>query len=305
MRLKFILSEVVAGLRRNLTMTIAMILTTAISLGLLGTGLLIKREIDEMKTIYYDKVQVSIFLNNDINDTDKSAIESKLDNLKAKGEVKSVKYETRDEAYERFKKQFESQPDLVKNTPKEAIPASYRVSLVNPEHYEAIAKAFTVSTSAGVATYDNGIDSVRDEGQILDRLFSVLNGLRSAVIAIAIAGAVAALLLISNTVQLAAFTRRTETGIMRLVGASRWYTQVPFVLEAAVAGLIGAGLAIGGLFLLKRLLFEGAFASVVEHGTIPPVYASDIWTVAPLIAGAGVLLAGVTAWLTLRLYVRT
>ncbi|WP_153503334.1 permease-like cell division protein FtsX [Cumulibacter manganitolerans] len=305
MRLKFILSEVVAGLRRNLTMTIAMILTTAISLGLLGTGLLIKREIDEMKTIYYDKVQVSIFLTNDISDQDKSAIQDKLDGLKDKGEVKAVTYESRDEAYERFKKQFESQPDLVKNTPKEAIPASYRVSLVNPENYEAIAKAFTVSTNGGVPTFDKGVDSVRDEGQILDRLFSVLNGLRSAVIAIAIAGAVAALLLISNTVQLAAFTRRTETGIMRLVGASRWYTQVPFVIEAAVAGLIGAGLAIGGLFMLKRLLFEGAFASVVEHGTIPPVYASDIWAVSPLIAGAGIVLAGLTAWLTLRLYVRT
>lgn len=305
MRLKFIMSEVVAGLRRNLTMTIAMILTTAISLGLLGTGLLIKREIDAMKDIYYDKVQVSIFLANEATDENKQAIEQKLDDLKAKDVVKSVKFETKAEAYDRFKKQFESQPDLVKNTPEEAIPASYRVTLVDPEEYDQIAKVFTASETGGVPTWDAGVDSVRDEGQILDRLFSVLNGLRSAVIAIAIAGAIAALLLISNTVQLAAFTRRTETGIMRLVGASRWYTQVPFVIEAAVAGLIGAGMAIGGLFLLKRLLFEGAFASIVERGTIPPVYASDIWAVSPLIAGAGVVLAGLTAWLTLRLYVRT
>lgn len=305
MRLKFIMSEVVAGLRRNLTMTIAMILTTAISLGLLGTGLLIKREIDSMKDIYYDKVQVSIFLTNEATDENKQAIEQKLDDLKAKDVVKSVKFETKAEAYDRFKKQFESQPDLVKNTPEEAIPASYRVTLVDPEEYDQIAKVFTASETGGVPTWDAGVDSVRDEGQILDRLFSVLNGLRSAVIAIAIAGAIAALLLISNTVQLAAFTRRTETGIMRLVGASRWYTQVPFVIEAAVAGLIGAGMAIGGLFLLKRLLFEGAFASIVERGTIPPVYASDIWAVSPLIAGAGVVLAGLTAWLTLRLYVRT
>ena len=120
MRLKFILSEVVAGLRRNLTMTIAMILTTAISLGLLGTGLLIKREIDAMTEIYYDKVQVSIFLTNEVTEEDKSAIETKLEDLTDKGEVRAVTYESRDEAYERFKKQFESQPDLVKNTPKGA-----------------------------------------------------------------------------------------------------------------------------------------------------------------------------------------
>lgn len=305
MRLKFILSEVGTGLRRNLTMTIAMILTTAISLGLLGAGLLIKREIDAMKDIYYDKVQVSIFLTDEVTDEEKGAIETKLDDLKAEGEVSSYQFESRDEAYERFKQQFESQPDLVENTPKEAIPESFRVSLVNPERYEAIAEAFTVSTVDGVATYDPGVDTVRDEGEILDRLFSVLNGLRNATIAIAIAGAVAALLLISNTVQLAAFTRRTETGIMRLVGASRWYTQVPFVIEAMVAGLMGTALAIGGLFLTKRYLVEGAFASMIESGTIPPIHAADIWAVSPLIAGAGVVLAGVTAWLTLRLYVRT
>lgn len=305
MRLKFILSEVGTGLRRNLTMTIAMILTTAISLGLLGAGLLISREVDAMKDIYYDKVQVSIFLTDEVTEEEKTAIEGKLDDLTEEGEVSDVQYESRDEAYERFKQQFESQPDLVENTPKEAIPESYRVSLVNPERYEAIAEAFTVSTADGVATYDPGVDTVRDEGQVLDRLFSVLNGLRNATIAIAIAGAVAALLLISNTVQLAAFTRRTETGIMRLVGASRWYTQVPFVIEAAVAGLLGAGLAIAGLFATKRFLIEGAFASMIESGTIPPILASDIWAVSPLIAGAGVLLAGITAWLTLRLYVRT
>lgn len=305
MRLKFILSEVGVGLRRNLTMTIAMILTTAISLGLLGAGLLIKREIDAMKDIYYDKIQVSIFLTDEITDEERDAVEGKLDQLIEDDEVASFEFETREEAYERFKQQFAAQPDLVNNTPMEALPESFRISLVNPERYDVIAAAFTVSVSDDEVTYDPGVQSVRDEGQILDRLFSVLNGLRNATIVIAIAGAVAALLLISNTVQLAAFTRRTETGIMRLVGASRWYTQVPFVLEAAVAGLLGAVLAIGGLFATKRFLVDGAFAPLIERGTIPPILASDIWAVSPLIAAAGVGLAGVTAWLTLRLYVRT
>lgn len=300
MRLKFILSEVAIGLRRNMTMTIAMILTTAISLGLLGTGLLIARQINTMKEIYYDKVQVSIFIREDATDADRQAIEAKLDDLAADKEVQDYFYESKDEAYERFQKQFEAQKDLVENTPKEAIPASYRVTLVNPERYEVIEEAFTDDSGA----LDPGVDQVRDDGDVLDRLFSVLNGMRNATIAIAIAGAIAALLLISNTVQLAAFTRRTETGIMRLVGASRWYTQVPFVIEAAVAGLMGAALAVGGLFLLKRFLFEGAFASLVESGTIPAIAASDIWAVAPLIAGTGALLAAVTAWITLRLYVR-
>ncbi|PRZ29018.1 cell division transport system permease protein [Antricoccus suffuscus] len=305
MRLKFILSEVAAGLRRNLTMTIAMILTTAISLGLLGAGLLIAREISAMKTIYYDKVQVSIFLTQDVTAEQKQGIEKELDKLKSDGEVKNYFSESRDEAYKRFKKQFAAQPELVQNTPKEALPESYRVSLVNAERYDIIKKSFTEGKTAdGQPKYMAGVDTVRDEGQVLDRLFSVLNGLRNATIAIAAAGAIAALLLISNTVQLAAFTRRTETGIMRLVGASRWYTQVPFVIEAAVAGIFGAALAVGGLFVTKALLIERSFASMIKSGTIPPITAGDIWAVSPLMIAAGALLAAVTAWVTLRLYVR-
>ena len=306
MRLKFILSEVGAGLRRNLTMTIAMILTTAISLGLLGTGLLLAKKIDEMKETYYEKVQVSIFLNQDATDADKAAIEAKLDELTADDEVESYFFEDRDEAYARFQKQFESQPELVKNTPKEALPESYRVSLVNPERYELVAEAFTESKDdEGVATYAAGIDTVRDEGAILDRLFSVFNGLRNATIAVAIAGAIAALLLISNTVQLAAFTRRTETGIMRLVGASRWYTQVPFVLEAMVAAFLGAAVAMGGMLLAKTLLVDRYFGGMIERGTIPMISGADIWAVAPWITLIGMTLAALTAWITLRLYVRT
>ena len=188
MRLKFILSEVAIGLRRNMTMTIAMILTTAISLGLLGTGLLIARQINTMKEIYYDKVQVSIFIREDATDADRQAIEAKLDDLTADDEVQDYFYESKDEAYERFQKQFEAQKDLVENTPKEAIPASYRVTLVNPERYEVIEEAFTDDSGA----LDPGVDQVRDDGDVLDRLFSVLNGMRNATIAIAIAGAIAA-----------------------------------------------------------------------------------------------------------------
>src|SRR3569623_430941 len=114
MRVNFVLSEVATGLRRNLTMTVAMILTTAISLGLMGTGILIAGMISDMKEIYYDKVQVSIF------PTD---------------EVKSYIYESKDEAYKRFKEQFAQQPDLVNNVGPDALPESFRVELVNPERY--------------------------------------------------------------------------------------------------------------------------------------------------------------------------
>jgi cell division transport system permease protein len=293
MRVNFVLSEVATGLRRNLTMTVAMILTTAISLGLMGTGLLIAGMISDMKEIYYDKVQVSIFLADDVTDEQRSTIETRL---KDSSEVKSYIYESKDEAYERFKQQFSQQPELVDNTPPDALPESFRVELINPERYEVIKAEFPAGAE--------GVDQVRDEGDFLDRLFSLLNGARNATIAVAVVQALAALLLISNTIQLAAFNRRNETNIMRLVGASRWYTQLPFILEAAVAGLIGALLAVGGLILTKVLFVDRTLAGPIKAGIIPPVDWSAIAFISPIIAAAGVGLAGVAAYVTLRLYVR-
>src|SRR5215218_7848016 len=293
MRVNFVLSEVATGLRRNLTMTVAMILTTAISLGLMGTGLLIATMIGDMKEIFYDKVQVSIFLADDVTDEQRTAIETEL---KDSPEVKSFIYQTSEEAYERFQQQFSQQPELVRNTPKDALPESFRVELVNPERYPVIAEAFPNG--------QNGVDTVKDEGEFLDRLFSLLNGARNATIAVALVQALAALLLISNTIQLAAFNRRNETNIMRLVGASRWYTQLPFILEAAVAGLIGALLAVGGLVLTKVLFVDKTLAGPIKAGIIPPVDWGAIATISPIIAAAGVGLGGIAAYVTLRLYVR-
>src|SRR4051794_22307000 len=214
MRVNFVLSEVATGLRRNLTMTVAMILTTAISLGLMGTGLLIAGMISDMKEIYYDKVQVSIFLADDVTQQQRDAIEAEL---KDSPEVKSYVYESKDEAYARFQQQFSQQPELVQNTPPDALPESFRVELVNPERYSVIAAQFPNG--------QNGVDQVRDEGDFLDRLFSLLTGARKTPTAAAVPQAPAGPVLFSNTIQLAAFNRRNETNIMRLVGASRWYTQ--------------------------------------------------------------------------------
>jgi len=293
MRVNFVLSEVAAGLRRNLTMTVAMILTTGISLGLMGTGLLIANMIGDMREIYYDKIQVSIYLADGITDPQRDSIAAQLD---SSPEVQDYVYESKADAYQRFTQQFQEQPALIANTPEDALPESFRVELINPERYEVIAQQFPVG--------ENGVEDVRDEGDFLDRLFSLLNGARNGTLAVALVQALAALLLISNTIQLAAFNRRNETNIMRLVGASRWYTQLPFILEAALAGLIGALLAIGGLVLTKVLFVDKTLAGPIKAGIIPPVDWSAIIAISPVIAAAGVGLAAVAAYVTLRLYVR-
>ena len=293
MRLNFVFTEVAAGLRRNLTMTIAMIMTTAISLAFFGAGLLVANQIGDMKSLYLDKLEVSVYLQDDVTTEQRAAIDSQL---KASPEVRNVTYLDKAAAFERFKKLFKGNPDLIKQATPDDLPATYLVKMKDPERYTVLAQQFP----AGKA----GVEEVQGQSEVLDRIFSLFNGVRNAAIALALLQALAALLLISNTIQVAAFNRRVETGIMRLVGASRWYTQLPFVLEAALAGLAGAVLALGGLIAAKFLFVDKTLAEPIRSGIVPPIDLSTILAISPYVAGVGVALASIAAYVTLRLYVR-
>ncbi|ONI91180.1 cell division protein FtsX [Actinosynnema sp. ALI-1.44] len=301
MRFSFVLSEVLTGLRRNVTMTVAMILTTAISLGLLGGGLLVVRMIDHMRDNFGDEVEVNVYLNKDISGTDKGCTAQPCAGIKSALEqdanVEETRYENQDEAFERFKRVFSGQPELLDLTRKEALPGTFHLKLKNPDRANVI-----------VQTYSNkpGISSVEDQGIFLERFFGVLNGVRNATWVVAAIQAIAALLLISNTIQVSAFTRRTEVGIMRLVGATRWYTQLPFLLEAVVAGLVGAVLAVAGLVGIKGIFVDNVLAEPISAGIIPKIEMLDIfWPVAPILVAVAILISAITGYVTLRLYVRT
>lgn len=300
MRASFIFGEVLTGLRRNVTMTVAMVITTAISLGLLGGGLLVVRTIDRMQDLYYDRVEVAVFLTEDISATDPGcntplcvALRSSLESASG---VKSVDFESRDAAFDRFQKIFEAQPELRELARKEALPASFRVKLTDPERFPVIEQTFAGSP---------GVERIADQGAYLDRLFDLLTGLRNATFAIALVQALAALLLISNTIQVSAFTRRTEVGIMRLVGATRWYTQLPFLIEAVVAGMAGGLLAVSGLIVAKKAFIDQVLQDVFEAGIVPRTTFGDIAFVSPILLFVGAGIAVVTGYVTLRAYVRS
>ncbi|MBV6760144.1 MULTISPECIES: permease-like cell division protein FtsX [Rhodococcus] len=300
MRASFIFSEVLTGLRRNVTMTIAMILTTAISLGLFGSGLLVVQMAGKTQQIFLDRVEVQIFLTDDISTSDPGCEGEICKSLRTELEdtpsVVSVEYLNRDDAVkDATERVFKDQPELAALVSPDSFPASFKVKLSDPERFGVINENFGTRP---------GVESVLNQRELVERLFSVLNGVRNAAFAIAIVQAVAAILLIANMVQIAAFTRRTEVGIMRLVGATRWYTQLPFLLEAVVAALVGAVLAIVGLFTAKNMFIDDVLADVYEANIVARISNSDVLFVAPVLVLVGVGMAAVTAYVTLRLYVR-
>ena len=291
MRARFVLSEMAIGLRRNLTMTIALILTVGISLTGLGAAWLTHKQIGTMKDFWFGKIEVSVFLTKDITQTERDAIREQLVQLP---QIEHIYYESQQQACARFRQQFASVPALVKNTPCSALPESYRVKLFDPQKYQIVASAVQSMP---------GVDEVQGRSKELERFFKVLNGLQWIIGIVALAALVATLLLIFNTVRLAAFSRRRETGIMRLVGASDLYIQAPFVLEGAFAGLVGAGLGALGCVAFKLLIIDhgihALFGNIVSY-----IGWGDVLGVIPFILLLGVVLAAVTSMATLQRYLR-
>jgi cell division transport system permease protein len=146
-----------------------------------------------------------------------------------------------------------------------------------------------------------GVDQIMDERSLLDKFYKLLNGLRNGSLIVALIMVIAAVLLVGNTIRLSAFNRRRETGIMRLVGASNFYVQLPFLLEAVIAGLFGWIVAAGLLLVLKVLWLD----TLQQYFTFNVrLSASDLVQVVILALCAGVLLCGATSFLTLRRYLR-
>ncbi|ADG79615.1 Cell division protein FtsX OS=Tsukamurella paurometabola (strain ATCC 8368 / DSM / CCUG 35730/ CIP 100753 / JCM 10117 / KCTC 9821 / NBRC 16120 / NCIMB 702349 / NCTC 13040) OX=521096 GN=Tpau_3021 PE=3 SV=1 [Tsukamurella paurometabola] len=300
MRASFITSEVATGLRRNVSMTIAMILTTAISLGMFGGGLLVVRMADKSQDIFLQRVEIQVFVDDkvaaDDPDCQKAVCQAIETTLKQQPGVDSVDYISQAQAVNTAKtKTFAEQPDLAELVRPGVLPASFKVRVDDDSKFSAV---------IDTAKAQPGVTDVQDQRKLVERVFSVLNGARNAAFFIALIQAVAAVLLIANMVQVAAYTRRTEVSIMRLVGASRWYTQLPFLLEAMFAAVIGAVLAIGGLFAGKTFFFDRALREFYGVNILARITTTDVWLVSPWLILTGALGAGLTAYLTLRFYVR-
>ncbi|MGH3737596.1 MAG: permease-like cell division protein FtsX [Micromonosporaceae bacterium] len=291
MRAKYVMSEVAVGLWRNVTMTIAMIITMTVSLALLGASVLMFLQVRDMKNYYYAEVEVAIFLTDKISEDQQNALKDALgkDPL-----VKSQIYESKDEAYKRFREQFRDAPDLVNATKPDALPASFRVKLNDPSRFDEIRQKYQDYA---------GVEEIVDQRKVLDKLFQMLGAIQGVSLVIAVIQGLAALLLVANTIQVAAYSRRREVSIMRMVGASNLFIQAPFVLEAVFAGLIGAVLAFVVLILAKVLVL-GSDALKPLEGVLTPLSIWDIVLMLPVLGGIGALISALTAWVTLRFYLK-
>jgi len=299
MRFSFVSKEVGNGLRRNFTMTVALIVLVAVSLSLVGAALLMSAQVDRMKGYWYDKIEVSIFLcgktsvaftcTGAVTDEQRTNIKTVLGTLES---VQEVFYESSEDAYAQFKEQFAGSAILANISP-DALPESFRVKLDNPENFQKV---------AGALQSVQGVESIQDQRQLLDRFFQILKGLQSFALAIALAMLFVTVLLVMNTVRVAAFARRRETSIMRSVGASNMSIRLPFILEAAIAAIIGSTLATAGLLASKYWLIDAKLAPNLTF--IPFVTWNEVLVIVPMLYLVGVGTTVLAASITLRRYLR-
>ena len=301
--MKFVFSEVAQGFRRNLSMVVSVVLVTFISLTFVGTASLLQMQIGQMKNYWYDRAQVAVYMCSDVSATDvcpqgeasgdlKAAVQEKLESNTLSQYIDKYYFENHDQAYATFQEQFKGNA-VAKYVTAKQLNETYWVKLKDSTKSQIITESFS-----GVA----GVEEVRDQRSYLDQIFSILNAASLAAIGIASLMLFSAALLISTTIRLSAFSRRRELGIMRLVGASNFYIQLPFILEGVVAATIGSILAGGAVLAIVQFFVQGYLAERLPFTSF--VSLTDVLLVVPVLLGAGIVLAALASGLAIRRYLR-
>jgi cell division transport system permease protein len=281
-------------------MVISVILVTFISLTFVGAAVLLQMQIGQMKTYWYDRAQVAVYMctatdacaGGEASADQIAAVKTQLQSTTLSPYIQKFYFEDHKQGYAQFKQQFKGNPVADFVTP-DLIPQTFWVNLKNPSQSDVLTE--TLSSLAGV-------QSVVDQRSYLDQIFSILNAASYTAIGIAALMLVAAALLIATTIRLSAFSRRRELGIMRLVGASNRFIQTPFVLEGVFAALIGSVLAAGAVFAIVQFFVRGYLANRIV--SINFVSENDALVVVPILLLVGIVLAAVSANFAISRYLK-
>lgn len=303
MKLGYVFGEVAQGLKRNLSMVVSIVLVTFLSLTFVGTAALLQLQIGEMKNYWYDRAQVAVYLCSSYSPAEacpqgeasgdvKKAIEAKLKDATLAPYVEKFYFLDHKQAFEQFKEEFANN-SVTKYVTADQLNETFWVKLKNPADGAIITQSFS-----GVA----GVEEVRDQRSYLDQIFSILNAASLAAAGIASVMLFSAILLISTTIRQSAFSRRREIGIMRLVGASNFYIQLPFIIEGVFAALIGSLLAGISVVAIVQFFIQGYLAVVMPFTSF--VGLSTGFVLLPILVGVGVFLAGFASIIAIKRYLR-
>jgi len=305
MQMTYVFSDLASGLKRNVSMVVSVVVTIAVSMTLVAVGLLLNAQVAKAEESLGSKLQVVVYLCNErttsdncvsggVTDQQKQAIQ---ENLQQSRYVNFFRLETQQDAYRKFQEIYVSDDKAEQRYYNQVKPKdlkeSYWITLFDPQDYGKVG-----SLVKGMP----GVDSVQDLRDVLDPLYNGMNRLQQGALWLAALLVISAVLQVSNTIRLAAFARRREIGIMRLVGASSWYIQLPFLLESVIAALFGVGFACLAIFALMKWFIYPSLHG--ESQLMEWVDWGDALVAMGWITAGGLLLAIVPTLVMTRKYLR-
>ncbi|MGL4848590.1 MAG: permease-like cell division protein FtsX [Clostridium sp.] len=276
------------SLKRNKTICLASIITVLITFFVLGIFVLVSKNVGLALSGVQSKVELKVFLQNDIKMVDQRALEIKLKDMP---QVKDVQYVSRDQAFIDFQKSSQNNKGILEgytlaNNP---FPASFTVQMKVPEDAQTVANAVENMP---------GVDSIGNQQDLINTITKIVNGVNiiGGILFLILIGV--AVFLIMNTTKLTVYSRRREVGIMKFVGATDWFIRWPFIIEGMIIGLIGAVLST----IVIGLAYQGFFSWItskmlyVNIVSTSYVYSSLLW----MFALGGIVVGGAASYFSLR-----
>ena len=285
-KISFFFKEAFGSLRRNYFMTAAALVTVLLSMAVLGVVMVFASSIDGMLSDLKSKVEITVFLKD-------TASADSIEKLQAQiiswPEVKDSEFVSKEKALERLREEFKDHPEILDSLQSNPLPASFEISLKDPEQVDVVAVRFKGNTN---------VDEVKYGKEIAERIFSVTSTIRNVMLVFLILLGAVSVLLISNTIRLSIFARRHEVEIMKLVGATNWFIRWPFVIEGVTVGLVGAGLALALVLIGTDFVFDRIRQSLVFMSV--PFDLLSPWQLAGVLLLAGVVIGALGSGLGLR-----
>ncbi|GIM28268.1 cell division protein FtsX [Clostridium polyendosporum] len=259
---KYFISDAFKSLKRNSTISLASMATVLATLFVFGVFLLTAININIGVKDVESKVEIKVFLKDNISTSDQQNVETKLKDTNG---VKDVVFESKQEALSRFKQQLNDNASILegyddKNNP---LPSSFVVKLNTPDDSKTVSD--TVKDM-------NGVESVGNDQELIDKIASFAKTVRWVGVAIFIILIFVSLFLIVNTIKLTVYSRRREVGIMKFVGATDWFIRWPFILEGITIGVVGAILSDIALYFAYKGVYEKITVNLFTVQLMSPIY---------------------------------
>jgi cell division transport system permease protein len=240
----YMVRETTANLTRNVTLTVASVLTVFVSLAIVGATVLVRQGVQNATAQWEGGVEFIVYVDPDISPAELAAVRKTLEDNPG---VKDATYVNRERTYADFKRLFKGQTTMLENIRAKDLPTSFKVEPKDKSvetvqdlvtYYKKRPNVFEVRAATDVIREMQGITTFFNRGLTVGAIFLL----------------VASALLILNTIRTAMFARRREIEVMKLVGATNWFIRIPFMLEGLVQGVVGGAFAVGFVFLARGWL---------------------------------------------------